>query len=165
MSRPPPHDAYDPVDVSLVPESTWKPVAGRPSSTHTVLYSIGNYYKLVRDQATGVVTYFKLRDTGPEKSPATKLDEEPQKKGQVRYRVGSLAWFVDAGRWFIVVVAARIGEDRATFGEPKRIVIRPTTGRDATGQVEWPYGSELEFPSNPNNPLFLRLRPLKARVR
>lgn len=160
-TRPKKED-YEPV--ASVPEGlTWKPGPG--VTTNVMLYSIGNIYKLVRDRVTGAVQYFKLKDTGPEKSPNEKIDAEPAREAQVRYRVGTMCWFIDEGsHWFLCEVVERTGKDRATFGEPQRITIKSVNGRDADKQVEWPYGL-LEFPAKENNPIFARLRPLKARYR
>jgi hypothetical protein len=117
---------------------------------------LGNFYKLVRSRETGEVQYFKLKDTGPEISPAEKIDAEPTKKGQVRYRVGSHCWFVLDGRWFCCEVVSR---------PPNRIVLRPVTGWDADRQAPWPHDGALEISDKPSNSLFQLLRPLKARVR
>lgn len=134
-----------------------------PEQATTTLFSFANTYMLVRMRATGAVTYYRLKDM-PEKSPAEKIDAEPTKKEQVRFRVGAQCWFVDTGgRWFLCEVVERTGHDRATFGEPGRIVIKSVTGWDADRKAPWEYGDLLEFPDKPNNPLFMRLRPLKAR--
>ena len=146
---------YEPVD--SVPEGLkWKPAGGNPAKGHTVLLSFGNIYRLVRDRTTGEVQYFKLKDT-PEKSPSEKIDAEPKKQEQIRYNTGKLCWFIDTGsRWFLCKVVER---------KPNRIVLRSETGWDADKQAPWPYGELLEFPCKENNPLFCRLRPLKARYR
>lgn len=138
-------------------EYTWKPQPGfHASKTHVTLFSTGNIYKLVRELATGAVTYYKLKDTGPEASSKDKIDAEPTPK-QVRYKQGAHAWFIDTGgRWYCVNVVQR-------KQRPDRIVIASVTGWDADRVCAWPYGGELEFPADRNNPLFQRLRPLKAR--
>ncbi len=169
---------YEPVEA--IPEGVvWKQHVGRPSQTHrTLLSTPGGAYKLVRSLETGEVKYFKLKDSGPVKSPAEiaaskeKIDAEPAPPKQVRYRVGALCWLIEpssvAPLWYLCNVVARIGEDRATFGEPKRIILRPVTGWDAERKVQWPHGvseegqpEELSLVANPRN--MQRLRPLKAR--
>jgi hypothetical protein len=161
---------YEPVATESVPEGLkWKPSKGAHSKTQVTLFSFGNIYKLVRSLETGAAQYFKLKGSDVAKSPAEKIDAEPgtesgRKKEQVRYRVGCKAWFLDTGnRWYLIEVVARIGENRETFGEPKRIIIKSATGMDADKRTPWPYGAELEFPAKPDNALFMRLRPLKAR--
>ena len=157
---------YEPVAPELVPgDLKWKFPRGMPNSSMRVFLSTpGGYYKLVRDLNTGAVEYFKLKDQGPAPASREKIDAEPEKKGQVRYRVGARCWFVDTGnRWYLVEVVDRVGADRATFGEPCKIVIKPVGTFDADKQAPWPYTPELEFPAYPNNPMFMRLRPLKAR--
>lgn len=156
------HNAkYEPVD-SVPAGLTWKLHEGRPSNDHTVHVSFGRVYKRVVNRKTGFTQYFKLKDA-PAAAPAEKIDAEPKRAGQVRYRVGGHCWFVDATRWYLVEVVSRVGRSTGTVGDPKRIVIKPVTGWDADHQKEWPNGAELEFPSTPNNPLFQRLRPLKDR--
>ena len=175
--RPPSKDRYE--QVASVPDNLrWKPapwgsrprVPGSrreklPPNSHTVMFSLGNEYKLVRTRATGEVVYYRLKDI-EQKSPAEKIDTEPAKPEQVRYRVGCFCWFVDSdSRWYCCEVVERTGGDRATAGDAHRITLRPVTGWDAERVKEWPYGDLLEFPSLPANPLFQRLRPLKARTR
>lgn len=153
---------YEPV--ASVPEGLrWKPATGSSNSDKnvTVLLSTpGSFYKLIRDRVTGEVVYFKMKDTGAEKSPADKIDTEgPTSQKQVRYRTGGFCWFVDTGsRWYCCEVVER-------KQDPARIVLRPVTGWDAERQVQWSYGDLLEFPALKNNPVFCRLRPLKARSR
>lgn len=157
-------ERYEPVD--KVPDGLkWKPQGGPGGKNVTVLLSTpGSFYKLIRDRNTGDVVYFKLKDFGPAVSPAEKIDAEPKRKGQVRYRKGATCWFVDAGSlWYLVEVVDRIGDDRATFGEPHRIVIKSVTGFDAERRTAWAYGDLLEFPAKPDNQMFMRLRPLKDR--
>lgn len=150
------HSLYEPIDG--VPEGLrWKPIVGCPNHAFTVMLSIpGNRYKLVRDRSTGAVAYFKLKDEGPPMSPPEVIDAEPEPEKQVRYHVGKLAWLVEYGRWFLVKIVER---------KPRRIVIAPESTHDADRLTEWPHGDLLEFPARPSNPLFARLRPLKARYR
>lgn len=158
-------DQYTEIPASEVPDGmSWKPRKGRPNQSYTILYSFANVYKLVRKLDTGAVQYFKLKGA-PEKSPAAKIDAEPEKGPQVRYRKGTACWLVENGKWFCVEVVDRTGANRETWGEPARITIRPITGWDAERTTQWPYGDLLEFPSVPSNALFKRLRPLRARVR
>ncbi len=157
---------YIPCDYAEVPVGTqWKGQSGYGNSkTHTTLFSLyGCTYKLVRELATGEVCYFKLKDTGPEKSPAAKIDAEPGddgKKAQVRYKVGSHCWLVEPGAlWYLCTVVAR---------EPapaSRITIKPVTGWDADRKAQWPYSEELQFVAKASNVTFQRLRPLQARNR
>ncbi len=146
---------YEPV--ATVPDGLrWKPAVGWPPAGKTVLLSFGNAYRLERTLATGEVQYFKLKDV-PEKSPSEKIDAEPVKPSQVRYNTGKLCWLIDTGgRWFLCKVVERT---------PGRIVLRSETGWDADKQAPWTYGELLEFPAVLTNPLFARLRPLKARYR
>lgn len=171
---------YDPVD--KVPDGlSWKPAPGpspgsrrgprkepspfpwvnkarerqrrrRTGPAQTVLLSLGNLYKLVRDRDTGAVQYFKHKSVDAPISPAATIDAEPTRGHQVRYRQGALCWFVDNGRWFLVKVVKR---------EPHRITIASETGWDADRQKEWALGVLLEFPAP--GALFKRLRPLKDR--
>jgi hypothetical protein len=156
------NDKYEPVD--KIPDGLkWKPAPGRPSPTHTKLVSTpGGFFALVRCRETGAVQHFRLKDMGHEMSSKAKLDAEPTRE-QVRYRVNAHCWFVDGpGRWFLVKVVDRTGEAAGT-GTEKRITIESVTGFDADRIIEWPYGPALEFPSLPNNPMFMRLRPFKDR--
>ncbi len=151
---------YEQVDT--VPEGlTWKPgrgpQSGRTQGANTTLFSLGNLYKLVRVRDTGAVTYFRLRDQGPEKSTAESIDAEPAPLKQQRFHVGALCWFISEGRWFQVQVVSR------TQGSTARIVIRSHTGWDAERQTPWPLAGDLEFPAKPSNPIFQRLRKLSAR--
>lgn len=148
---------YTPIKAAdVTPGLTWKRSVGK--HTHVrVEYSFGNVYKRVTDTRTGDVIFYRLLAEAPA-TPAERIDAEPQKSGQVRYRLGSHCWFVDNdSRWYLCVVV-----DRKPLPQ-RRITIRPVTGRDAEREKDWPYGGELEFPAKDNNPLFLRLRPLKAR--
>lgn len=147
---------YAPVET--VPDGlTWKPAPHKPPKDKTILYSMGNIYKLVRDRVTGEVAYFMREDADNTKSPASAIDAEPAKPKQVRYNTGKHCWFVDTdNRWYCCEVVER----KQT---PDRITIRPVTGWDAERVKEWPYSELLEFPAKDNNPLFKRLRPLKAR--
>lgn len=146
---------YEPV--ASVPEGLrWKPGHGPKSARVTTLFSLGNIYKLQRDRDTGALWYYKLRDTGPEKSPAESIDAEPTAKKQIRYNVGKHCWLIIDGRWFCCEVVGRTQE-------PATITLRPTTGWDAERQTPWPHSETLEFTAQPTNPLFQRLRPLKAR--
>lgn len=153
----PPHKSqYERVD-SIPDGCAWKPGAGPQPKECTVLYSLGNIYKIVRFKATGEVHYFKLKDTGPEKSPADQIDAEPKRPQQIRFRKGTQCWFVDAAaRWYLCSVLER---------DAKRIVLKPETGMDAERATPWPYPDTLEIPAKQNNALYLRLRPLAARYR
>lgn len=144
---------YDPIE-SAPDGIKWKPVQGRPSKTHVTLYSIGDVYKLVRVLETGEVAYFKRKDTDAI-SLSKKIDDEPDKAKQVRYRVGQMCWLIDdAGRWYCCEVMKR---------GPRNIELRSVTGFDAERTAAWPYGEVLAF--SPKTVLFRRLRPLKARIR
>lgn len=157
-----PKDAYEPV-ASVPDDLKWRGVSGRPSLTHTTLVSVpGALFKLIRDRSTGAVQYFRLKDMGPEMTPKEKLDAEPERKEQVRYRVGTQCWFIDEGRWYLCEVVDRTGYAPGT-GTEKRIVIKSVTGFDADRQKAWAFGELLEFPALENNRLFQRLRPLKDR--
>lgn len=157
-------DEYEPV--AEVPEGIkWRPAGGHPSKTHTRLFSTpGGFFRLERDRATGEVRYWRKKDMGPSATPKEKLDAEPTRGYQVRYKVGAHCWFVEDNRWFLVEVVDRLGETPGT-GTEKRIVLKPVNELDADKERAWPYGELLEFPAYPNNPLFLRLRPLKDRYR
>lgn len=157
---PPGPEGYEPVDYAAIPVGVkWKPSRGKPGPHTRTMYSTpGNTYKLIRQLDTGDVAYFKLKDTGPEKSPAEKIDAEPQKKGQVRYRVGSYCWLVLDGLWFCCEVMKRGREPGTTV---PTIELRPTTGWDADRKASWPHGETLTFSAR--TPLFKHLRPLKAR--
>ncbi len=142
--------------VETVPDGmTWRPFFGPGDARFTVLCTIGDFYRLIRDRDTGAVVYFKMKDTGPEISPKEKIDAEPPKPKQVRFRKGTRCWFVvDTGHWFLCDV-----EDRL----PQRIVLRPVTGWDVDRQVEWQLVAPLELSSVSH--AFKRLRPLAARYR
>jgi hypothetical protein len=155
---------YVPIASSEVPEGIrWKPIVGqkRTSAAVTLLSTPGGYYKSHRVLATGEITYYKLDESDVPATPKEKIDAEPTPAKQVRYRTGSVCWYVAGGRWFAVEVVKRTGMDRATYGEPSRVTIKSRTGWDADRVVEWPFGEELEFVANPRNMAFLR--PLKAR--
>jgi hypothetical protein len=149
----------DYVECASVPEGLkWKPMVGRPHGPVVRMLSIGNLYKSVRDLKTGAVTYYKHKsvDGDKEKSPAVKIDAEPEWKSSTHYLPGARAWFIDTGaRWFLVEVVKRT--------DARRIVIKSVTGWDADKQTPWGYGEELEFPARQNNPLYQRLRKLSAR--
>ena len=157
------YDAFERVDT--VPDGMkWMPTQGAPqaSANFTVLRTIGDYYRLIRNRATGEVAYFKRKVADAPATPAAKIDAEPEREKQVRYRKGTFCWFVDTdGRWYCCEVVDRQAPN--TGDAAKRITIRSTTGFDAERVKAWPYGDLLEFPAKENNPLFLRLRPLKAR--
>ncbi len=166
-SAPSPRAAdYDPVAPETVPEGIrWKPATPHTGKRRAYTSMFGNLYRLVRTLATGEVQYFKLKDADVAATPKEKIDAEPEHKDQVRYRIGCQCWFIEtADVWYLVEVVDRVGEDRSTFGEPKRIVLKSATGWDADRKVQWPYGDLLEFPASPNNPMFARLRPLKDRA-
>jgi hypothetical protein len=152
-SKPPKKDAYEQVD-TVPADMRWKPApfGGRAANNLTVMYTIGNFYKLVRVRATGEVTYYRLKDQPEAATPKEKIDAEPAKAKQVRYKVGANAWFVIDGRWFLIRVVKR---------EPGVIVIAPVNALDADRQASWPHPPELEF--SPKSNTFSHLRPLKAR--
>lgn len=123
----------------------------------TMFSTPGSYYMLVRELNTGVVTYFKRKGAEPAMTPKDKIDAEPTRGHQVRYRKGAMCWFIgDASRWFLCTVVER---------GPKSITITPVTGWDAERVVRWPHPNPLKFSSNATNDgdLFRRLRPLKDR--
>lgn len=153
---------YEPVE--SIPEGVkWRPQPGQPSKTHTKMISTpGAFFRLERNRDTGEVRYFRLKDMGKERTPKDKIDAEPTRGHQVRYRVGTRCWFVEANRWFLVEVVDRLGGAPGT-GTEKRIVIKPVDPLDADKQTAWPYSDLLEFPAYANNQLFQRLRPLKDR--
>lgn len=136
----------------------WKRSCGKPSVQVIVEYSMANLYKRVTDARTGDVVYYRLLSADAPMTPAEQLDAEPQRELQIRFYVGSKCWFVDTdGRWYLCVVVARTPKPGA------RITIRPVLGYDDTREKPWPYGGDLEFPGMRSNPLFQRLRPLRAR--
>ena len=144
----------------------WSPMTGcgtAADTRFTVLRSFGDYYRLIRDRNTGEVVYFKRKVEDAPATPKEKIDEEPKREGQVRYRVGARAWLVVDGRWFCIEVVARTGLSRETHGEPQRITVKSVTGWDADKLTAWPYGDLLEFPALPSNHLFTQLRPLRDR--
>lgn len=151
--RPPSKDKYEPVDA--VPDGlTWKPApfGGRAANNLTILYSLGNVYKLVRVRKTGAVTYYKLKDAdAPARDKAT-IDAEPKRAGQHRLRVGSRCWYVDNGKWFLMTVVER---------DDKQITLQTVTGWDADRTKEW--RTDILFQIGANGPLRKRLRPLKDR--
>lgn len=143
-------DQYDRVDT--VPDDLkWRPVQGSGPRRYTVLCTIGDFYRLVRDRDTGEVAYFKRKDADQPKSPAEKIDEEPKAK-QVRYRVGAHCWYVDNGKWFLMSVVERDGA---------KMTLKSVTGWDADRTKEWPV--DVLFHLKAGGTLFRRLRPLKAR--
>lgn len=149
-------DAASFVAVDSVPDGlVWAPYKG-PDTNFTVLRSIGDYYRLVRDRNTGAVVYFKRKHDDDKISPAETIDAEPQPPKQVRYRVGTQCWFVIDTRWYLVEVVER-------QAHPERITLRPVTGWDAERQTEWVFGELLQFGVTQNFRLFQHLRPLKAR--
>lgn len=93
----------------------------------------------------------------PDKIDKAKIDAEPARPRAI-YRVGMRCWFVEAGRWFLCEVIANAD---------RRMTIKPVTGRDAERQVDWPYGDQLEFPTDGRRlgglRLYDHLRPLSAR--
>ncbi len=145
---------YEPCELPDADTIRWRPKGGKPLSTHTVLYSIGGVYKLIRTLATGEVAYFKLKDEADAVSPPDKIDAEPAKPAQVRYNVGKHCWLILDGRWFCCEVMSR---------ENHTIELRPVTGWDADRTTAWPHGETLAFSSRQSSPLFKQLRPLKAR--
>ncbi len=155
---------YAPCAFEDIPEGIkWKPQGNNLlSGKMTMLSMFGAEFKLVRDLATGAIQYFRSQNE-TKKSPAESIDAEPAKTGQARYRVGTQAWFIDADKWYLIEVVSRVGQDRPTYGEPKRIVIKSATGWDAEHKAEWPFGEELEFVAQASNGMFARLRPLRAR--
>lgn len=138
--------------VESVPDGlTWKPLRNEGGKTRTVLFSLGNYYKLIRDRSTGAVQYFKLKDTGPAMSDKAKIDSEP-KSAQHRLRVGSRCWYVDNGKWFLMTVVAR---------DDKSLTLQTVTGWDADRTKEW--RTDILFQIQAHGELRKRLRPLKDR--
>jgi hypothetical protein len=147
-------DKYERVE-DAPPDVKWIPMQGKPEARFTVLRTIGDFYRLIRDRDTGAVSYYKRTlDDVPAKSPAEQIDAEPEPLKQQRYHKGSQCWFVDTGdRWYLVKVADRT---------PNRITIASVTGFDSDRKCPWPYGELLEFPAMANNPLFMRLRKLST---
>ncbi len=161
-----PLSEYEPV-ASVPDDLKWRPQVGHPSKTHVKMVSTpGQFFRLERELATGAVKYYRLKDMGPAMTSKEKLDTEPTRGAQVRYRVGAQCWFIDQGRWFLVKVVDRTGGAAGT-GTENRITIAPVTGFDADKQAPWPYGEFLEFPTSQGrkgySPLFDRLRPLRDR--
>lgn len=149
-------DLYERVE--SVPEGLkWSPMRGSGKDENvTLLRSMGDYYRLIRWRKTGEVAYFKRKDDTPAKSPSESIDAEPAPPKQQRFPKGAQAWFVDAGRWFLVEVVERTTS-------PARITIKSVTGFDADRAAPWEFGDVLEFPANDHSPLFGRLRKLAAR--
>lgn len=160
-------DRYQPIDASEVSSKVvWNRGAGR--SHKACFYSLGKNYKKLVDLATGAVEYFKLKDTAeapihpwtpkptatPTSSPVT-IDAEPQRRLQVRYRLGVQCWYVHEGRWYLCEVVKRTPKPRS------KMTIRPVTGRDSTREVTWPFDGDLEFA--PKSTWFAHLRPLRDR--
>jgi len=148
-------DSFERVE-DVPPDMKWSPMQGKPDARFTVLRTMGDFYRLIRDRNTGAVAYYKRKTDEPAKSPAESIDAEPAPKKQQRFPKGAQAWFVDAGRWFLVEVVERTER-------PNRITVRSVTGWDADRHRAWSYGELLEFPALPNNPLFSRLKKLAAR--
>lgn len=151
------------IPLDAEPDVRWRPAKHiKKTNPNTVMVSTpGGFYKLVRQRDTGEVKYFKHKSVDElppdRKSPAELIDAEPKKKGQVRYRVGALCWFVDSdAKWYLCKVLAR-------QGSPSRITIKPETGWDAERKMPWPYADPIQFPAYATSPMFMRLRPLKAR--
>jgi len=79
----------------------------------------------------------------------------PKLKRRVYLKVNRLVWFIDTdARWYLMVVTA--------LPSRLRVVLRPQTGRDSTGEREWPYALEMEYPLYMRD-FTERLRPLSAR--
>lgn len=149
---------YEPIAPDAVPAGIkWKPAVGRSGATRAFVSMFGAQYRLERVLETGEVTYYKRKgDEPPPATPKEKIDAEPTRGHQVRYRTGATCWFVESGRWFLVKVVKR------STG-PDRITIRPEARLCADKLTPWTWGDALEFPAAPNNRLFRMLRPLKDR--
>lgn len=145
-------DQYE--DVDTVPDGLkWKRGEGRASR---IEYSMGKVYR--RKTVDGVVTLSKLIDD-PRASPVKKIDSEPERLDQVRYKVNTHCWYVDdGGVWYLCRVVSRQGTPL-----PKRITLSSVTGWDAEHKTEWPYGEEFQFTAQFSNACYRRLRPLRAR--
>lgn len=153
---------YEPID-TVPADLKWKPAHGRPSRTHTKLVSTpGSCFRLERDLKTGQVRYFRLKNLGPEMSPKDKIDAEPEREEQIRYRVGAHCWYIEEGRWFLVEVVDRLGYAPGT-GTEKRLVMKSVTGFDADRVAPWPFGELYEIPADQRYQAFQRLRPLRDR--
>lgn len=148
-------DDYEPIAPEDLPEGlTWKPAPWASSGT-TVMFSLGNTYKLVRVRATGEISYYRLKGSDVPATPKEKIDAEPAPRQQIRYRTGAHCWFIDTGsRWFLCTVVER-------KKDPDRITIAPVSGIDADRRSHWEHGEALEFPTGSR--LFKRLRPLRDR--
>lgn len=142
--------------VESVPDGmTWRPAFGPGDARFTMLCTIGDYYRLIRNRVSGEIAYYKRKHDDDAKSPAEKIDAEPTPRQQARFHTGSFAWFVDIhNRWHCVEVVRRTDN---------RITIRSATGWDAERVAPWPYPGELEFPTTPR--FMQRLRKLKERNR
>lgn len=155
MPRPDPN--YVPCTLADVrPGVTWTKTTG-PSKYRAVYHSrYGADFKLVRNNVTGAVAYYKRIEPPPPISPAEVIDAEPQKQ-RARYSEGTQCWLIISGTWFLVQVVAR-----TKF----RMTIKTVTGKDAERQVDWAFGALLDFPINRGKPslrIYERLRPLSAR--
>jgi hypothetical protein len=158
---PPRKEDYEPIAYDAIPVGVkWKPSPPHVGPTRAFVSLFGARYRLERVLETGEVTYFERKglDPDPVATPKDKIDAEPEKKGQTRYRVGAHCWFVgDGARWFLCEVLER---------GYRRITIKPVTGWDAERLVHWPHPEPFSFSSRIENDgdLARRLRPLKDRI-
>jgi hypothetical protein len=145
---------YDVITFDDLPAGlTWVPIKGNTCEVNvSVLRSLGDYYRLIRDRENGEIVYFKRRHTDDKVTPAEAIDAEPKPRSNVRYRVGSQCWLIVNTRWYLVEVTERW---------TGHMVIRTSTGRDAEGVSPWPYDDVLEFKMSSGLRRFLR--PLNAR--
>ena len=155
---------YEPVAYEDIPADVqWKPAPPHTGPKRAYLSMFGGMYYLERVLDTGAVRYFKRKGEAPPESPAAVIDAEPERPKQQRFHAGTQCWYIHhTGHWFLCEIVDRIGGDRESFGEPRRIIIKPLSDRDDKREIEWPFPKELEIVVN--SPAFKRLRKLQDRI-
>lgn len=151
---------YERIDTTI--DANWKRARNKSARFEIVFSTPGALYMRIRMLETGETTYYKLKDTGPEATPKDKIDAEPERPGQQRFRKGAHCWYVDdAGRWYLCEVVDRTGCNRETFGEAKSIVLKSLTGQDSERLAPWPFGDEVSISTK--SQAFQRVRKLTDR--